>query len=71
MHQGTQPTTAVLIALLYLRIVERECDPDTRLGHGAPPDLNLVTAEVLEPDFLHGDAERGVVAEVAVHEEQP
>ena len=48
-HQGTQPTTAVLIALLYLRIVERECDPDTRLGHGAPPDLNLVTAEVLEP----------------------
>ena len=48
-HQGTQPTTAVLIALLYLRVVERECDPDTRLGHGSPPDLNLVTAEVLEP----------------------
>ena len=26
-HQGVQPTTAVLIALLYLRIVERELDP--------------------------------------------
>jgi poly(A) polymerase len=61
-HQGTQPTTAVLIALLYLRIVERECDPDTRLGPGAPPDLNLVTAEVLEPIAMQTRLPRREVA---------
>lgn len=48
-HQGFVPTSAVCIALLYLRIIEREADPATREGPGAPPDLLTVTGEVLEP----------------------
>lgn len=48
-HQGRAPTSAVCIALLYLRIIEREADPRTRTLHGAPRDLATVTAEVLEP----------------------
>ncbi len=48
-HQGYVPTTAVCIALLFLRIIEREADPATREGPGAPPDLLRVTEEVLEP----------------------
>ena len=48
-HQGGEPATAVLVALLFLRIVERECDPDTRLAPGPVPDLGVVAAEVLEP----------------------
>ncbi|MCY2961081.1 MAG: polynucleotide adenylyltransferase PcnB [Planctomycetota bacterium] len=48
-HQGFLPTTAVCIALLYLRIIEREADPATREGPGVPPDLLTVTGEVLEP----------------------
>lgn len=48
-HQGVQPTTAVLIALLYLRIVERELDPETRQGRGEPPGLGVVADEVLLP----------------------
>ncbi len=48
-HQGGEPATAVLVALLFLRIVERECDPDTRLGPGPVPELHEVAGEVLEP----------------------
>ncbi len=48
-HQGFMPSSAVCIALLYLRIIEREADPATREGPGAPPDLLTVTGEVLEP----------------------
>ena len=48
-HQGFVPTTGVCIALLYLRIIEREADPATREGPGEPPDLLTVTGEVLEP----------------------
>ncbi|MBL8863372.1 MAG: polynucleotide adenylyltransferase PcnB [Planctomycetes bacterium] len=51
-HQGYVPSTAVCIALLYLRIIEREADPATREGRGAPPDLLTVTGEVLEPIAL-------------------
>jgi poly(A) polymerase len=51
-HQGYVPTTAVCIALLYLRIIEREADPATREGPGDPPDLLTVTGEVLEPIAL-------------------
>lgn len=48
-HQGFVPTTAVCIALLYLRIIEREADPATREMKGPAPELVTVTAEVLEP----------------------
>ena len=48
-HQGFAPTTGVCIALLYLRIIEREADPATRQQRGPPPDLAVVAAEVLEP----------------------
>lgn len=61
-HQGVQPTTAVLIALLYLRIVERELDPDTRLGHGAPDGLGVVADEVLQPIALQTRLPRRDVA---------
>lgn len=48
-HQGFTPSTSVCIALLYLRIIEREADPATREMKGAAPDLAIVTAEVLVP----------------------
>jgi len=48
-HQGFVPSTGVCIALLFLRIIEREADPATREGPGPPPDLLTVTGEVLEP----------------------
>ena len=51
-HQGYVPTSAVCIALLYLRIIEREADPATRELKGPAPDLTVVTAEVLEPVAL-------------------
>ena len=48
-HQGFTPSSAVCIALLYLRIIEREADPATREMRGPVPDLSVVTADVLEP----------------------
>ncbi|MDZ4773156.1 MAG: polynucleotide adenylyltransferase PcnB [Planctomycetota bacterium] len=48
-HQGFVPSTSVCIALLYLRIIEREADPATRELRGPAPDLVTVTAEVLIP----------------------
>lgn len=48
-HTGFSPSTAVCIALLYLRIIEREADPSTRTLPGPPSDLVDVTGEVLEP----------------------
>ncbi|MBL8859486.1 MAG: polynucleotide adenylyltransferase PcnB [Planctomycetes bacterium] len=48
-HQGYLPSTSVCIALLYLRIIEREADPATREMKGKAPDLVTVTAEVLVP----------------------
>ncbi|MBI5364436.1 MAG: polynucleotide adenylyltransferase PcnB [Planctomycetes bacterium] len=47
-HSGYVPSTAVCLALLFLRIVEREAFPDTRTLPGPPPDLVTVTGEVLE-----------------------
>ena len=47
-HSGYVPSTAVCIALLFLRIVEREAFPDTRTLPGPPPDLVTVTGEVLD-----------------------
>lgn len=51
-HQGYVPSTSVCIALLYLRIIEREADPATRERKGPVPDLATVTAEVLVPVAL-------------------
>jgi poly(A) polymerase len=61
-HQGGEPATAVLVALLFLRIVERECDPDTRLASGPVPELGVVAAEVLEPVALRTRLPRKDVA---------
>jgi len=47
-HSGFVPSTAVCIALLYLRIVEREAFAATRTLPGAPGDLTRVADEVLE-----------------------
>jgi len=49
-HQGWAPTTAICVAVLYLRVVEQEADPETRTLPGPPPaDLLAVTGEVIEP----------------------
>jgi poly(A) polymerase len=49
-HAGNVPTTAVCIASLFLRIIEREADPTTRTLAGPPAsDLMTATGEVLEP----------------------
>ncbi len=46
-HQGAAPSTAVLLAVLFLRLVERESDPATRTLEGPPGDLGLVFDEVV------------------------
>jgi poly(A) polymerase len=48
-HGGNEPSTPVCIAALFLRIIEREVDPETRTLRGAPRDLSRVAEEVLEP----------------------
>ncbi len=48
-HGGFVPSTPVCLALLTLRLIEREADPRTRTLRGAPPDLALVASEVLDP----------------------
>ena len=51
-HAGREPTTALLVAVLYLRVIEREADPATRTLSGEPGDLFQVAGEVLEPVAL-------------------
>ncbi len=52
-HSGHVPTTAVCIAVLFLRVIEFEADPATRTLSGeAPEDIFIVTGEVLEPFAL-------------------
>ena len=48
-HGGFVPSTPVCLALLALRVIEREADPRTRTLRGPPPDLALVAEEVLDP----------------------
>jgi poly(A) polymerase len=48
-HQGFVPSTPVCLALLTLRLIEREADPRTRTLRGPPPDLALVASEVIDP----------------------
>jgi poly(A) polymerase len=51
-HTGFVPSSAVCIALLFLRIIERESDPKTRTLRGTPGDAAAVAGEVLEPVSL-------------------
>jgi poly(A) polymerase len=52
-HAGNAPTTAVCVAALFLRLVEREAEAATRTLHGeTPKDLFGVTGEVIEPFAL-------------------
>jgi poly(A) polymerase len=48
-HNGNAPTTAVSIAVLFLRLIERQADPATRTLPGEPKDLPFVADEILEP----------------------
>ncbi len=48
-HQGYRPSTAVSVAVLFVLIVERECDPETRSLSGEPGDVRSVCWEVMEP----------------------
>jgi poly(A) polymerase len=51
-HTGFVPSAAVCVALLYLRIIEREADPATRTLRGPAGDLASVAGEILEPMAL-------------------
>ena len=48
-HAGNLPSTAVCVAVLFLRVIERESEPATRTLAGEPQDLATTTGEVLEP----------------------
>ncbi len=48
-HAGKKPTAALSIAAAFLRIVEREADPETRTMPGRTSDLYTVAGEVLAP----------------------
>jgi poly(A) polymerase len=48
-HAGNPPSTPVCVAVLFLRLIEREADPATRTLPGAPGDLGAVASEVLDP----------------------
>ena len=48
-HAGFAPTTPVCIAILFSGLIDREADPETRLGPGEPRDLQTVAGEILEP----------------------
>ncbi|HVS18775.1 MAG TPA: polynucleotide adenylyltransferase PcnB [Planctomycetota bacterium] len=51
-HAGNVPTTPVAVAALFLRMIEREADPQTRTLPGKVKDLTAAAAEVLEPFAL-------------------
>jgi len=48
-HAGNVPSTPVCVAVLFLRVMEREADPETRTLPGRPRDLLGAAAEVLDP----------------------
>ncbi len=48
-QRGFEPSTPVLIALLFHDVVERQSDPETRTLPGPPRDRIHVAAEVIEP----------------------
>jgi hypothetical protein len=50
-HQGYEPTVAVVIAVLFNELVEREVDPLTRTRRGDPGDRLSVCRAVMDPLF--------------------
>ncbi|MDP6741155.1 MAG: polynucleotide adenylyltransferase PcnB, partial [Planctomycetota bacterium] len=50
-HQGYEPTVAVVIAVLFNDLVEREVDPQTRTRRGEPGDRMSVCRAVMDPLF--------------------
>lgn len=48
-HDGHKVSSALCIAATFLRVIEREADPETRTLPGAPRDLFSVSGEVLIP----------------------
>lgn len=48
-HAGNVPDTAVSVAVLFLRLIEREADPQTRTLPGAVRDPGQAASEILEP----------------------
>jgi poly(A) polymerase len=62
-HQGASPSSAVLLAVLFLRLIEREADPATRTLRGPAPELGLVIDEVLGPFALNARLARRDVAQ--------
>jgi poly(A) polymerase len=50
-HQGYVPTVAVVIAVLFNELVERQVDPDTRTRRGDPGDRLSVCRAVMDPMF--------------------
>ena len=48
-HAGREPSRALCLAAIWLRVVEREADPETRTLPGDPGDLFDTVGEVLEP----------------------
>jgi poly(A) polymerase len=50
-HGGYEPTVAVVIAVLFNELVEREVDPETRTMRGDPGDRLSVCRAVMDPLF--------------------
>jgi len=48
-HAEREPSRALCLAVLWLRVIEREADPDSRTLPGAPGDMFDVVSEVLDP----------------------
>ena len=48
-HAGREPSRALCLAAMWLRVIEREADPETRSLPGQPGDLFDTVSEVLEP----------------------
>ena len=72
-HQGFLPSTPVCLALLALRVIEREADPRTRTLAGEPPDLSVVAAEVIDPLALSARIARrdaGLAKRLILHQKR-
>jgi poly(A) polymerase len=51
-HAGNQPSAAVSMAALFLRLIERQADPATRTLPGPAKDVGVAATEILEPFAL-------------------
>ena len=48
-HADREPSRALCLAVLWLRVIQREADPETRTLPGEPGDMFDVVSEVLDP----------------------